>query len=179
MERPSVMPHQDFTALTKEEKRNLPDHRDGFIDVEGHPKLTVRYGQVNFKVPKHGHIHSLSVNANGKTPKTEKNTLALRDSLVKMPEREGIRWFDNGGYQKGTERGYDSINVYHKKERVIAIYKKQENGEYIFSTTCKVTPVEENHLYQSDGNYVTEAVLSNQNGLTVINPITNMNNNDL
>lgn len=179
MERPSAMPHQDFTALTKEEKRNLPDHRDGFIDVEGHPKLTVRYGQVNFKVPKHGHIHSLSVNANGKTPKTEKNTLALRDSLVKMPEREGIRWFDNGGYQKGTERGYASINVYHKKERVIAIYKKQENREYIFSTTCKVTPVEENYLYQSDGNYVTEAVLSNQNGLTVINSITNMNNNDL
>jgi hypothetical protein len=87
--------------------------------------------------------------------------------------------FDNGGYQKGTERGYDSINVYHKKERVIAIYKKQENGGYIFSTSCKVTPVEENHLYQSNGNYVTEAVLSNQNGLTVINPITNMNNNDL
>lgn len=77
MERPSAMPHQDFTALTKEEKRNLPDHRDGFIDVEGHPKLTVRYGQVNFKMPKHGRIHSLSVNANGKTPKTEKNTLTL------------------------------------------------------------------------------------------------------
>jgi hypothetical protein len=126
MERPSAMPHQDFTALTREEKRNLPDHRDGFIDVEGHPKLTMRYGQVNFKLPKHGHIHSLSVNANGKTPKTEENTLALRDSLVKMPEREGIRWFDNGGYQKGTARGYDSINICHKKERVIAIYKKQE-----------------------------------------------------
>ena len=43
-----------------------------------------------------------------------------------MPEREGIRWFDNGGYQKGTERGYDSVNLYDKDKRVIAIYKKQE-----------------------------------------------------
>ena len=43
MERPSAMPHQDFIALTKEQRRNLPDPKDGFIDVEGHPKLTVRY----------------------------------------------------------------------------------------------------------------------------------------
>ena len=60
-ERPSAMPHQYFTALTKEQRRNLPDPRDGFIDVEGHPKLTARYGQVNFKTPKHGKIHSLPV----------------------------------------------------------------------------------------------------------------------
>ena len=157
------MPHQDFTALTMEQRRNLPDARDEFIDVEGHPKLTVRYGQVNFKTPKHGKIHGLPTNENGKTPKTEKNALALRDSLVKMPEREGIIWFDNGGYQKGTERGYDSSNLYDKDKRVIGIYKKQENGEYLFSTTCKVTPVEETNLYKSDGNYVTEAVLNDQN----------------
>ena len=163
MERPSSMPHQDFTALTKEQRRNLPDARDGFIDVEGHPKLTVRYNQVNFKTPKHGKIHGLPTNENGKTPKTEKNALALRDSLVKMPEREDIIWFDNGGYQKGTERGYDSVNLYNKDKRVIAIYKKQENGEYLFSTTCEVTPVEETNLYKSGGNYVTEAVLNDQN----------------
>lgn len=75
-----------------------------------------------------------------------------------MSEREGIRWFDNGGYQKGTERGYDSVNLYDPKDRVIAIYKKQENGEYLFSTTC-----EETHLYKSNGNFVTEAVLNDQN----------------
>ena len=46
MERPSAMPHQEFTALTKEQKRNLPDERDGFITVEGHPP-----GQVEFKTP--------------------------------------------------------------------------------------------------------------------------------
>ena len=175
MERPSAMPHQDFTALTKEERRNLPDARDGFIDVEGHPKLTARYGQVKYKTPDHGDIHGLPTNEKGKTPKTEANALSLRDSLVKMPEREGIQWFDNGGYQKGTKRGYDSVNLYDKDKRVIAIYKKQENGEYLFSTTCEVTGKEEAHLLESGGNYLTEAVLNNQKALT----ITDTNNNDL
>ena len=50
-----------------------------------------------------------------------------------------------------------------KDKRVIAIYKKQENGGYLFSTTCKVTPIEETHLYKSNRNFVTEAVLNNQN----------------
>jgi len=175
LERPSSMPHQDFTALTKEQRRNLPDARDGFIDVEGHPKLTVRYGQVIFKTPDHGDIHGLPTNENGKTPKTEQNALALRDSLVKRPAREGIIWFDNGGYQKGTKRGYDSVNLYDPKARVIGIYKKQENGEYLFSTTCEVTEMEETYLLKSGGNYVTEAVLNNQKALT----ITDTNTNDL
>jgi hypothetical protein len=175
MERPSSMPHQEYTSLTKEQRRNLPDSRDGFIDVEGRPKLTVRYGQVKYKTPDHGDIHGLPTNENGKTPNTEQNALALRDSLVKMPEREGIQWFDNGGYQKGTKRGYDSVNLYDKDKRVIAIYKKQENGEYLFSTTCQVTEIEETHLLQNNGNYLTEAVLNNQNALT----ITGTNTNDL
>ncbi len=175
MEKPSAMPHQDFTALTKEQRRNLPDARDGFIDVEGHPKLTARYGQVKYKTPDHGDNHGLPTNEKGKTPKTEANALSLRDSLVKMPEREGIQWFDNGGYQKGTKRGYDSVNLYDKDKRVIAIYKKQENGEYLFSTTCEVTGKEEAHLLESGGNYLTEAVLNNQKALT----ITDTNNNDL
>ena len=115
MERPSAMPHQDFTALTKEERRNLPDARDGFIDVEGHPKLTARYGQVKYKTPDHGDIHGLPTNEKGKTPKTEANALSLRDSLVKMPNRKEIIWFDNGMYQGGTERGYDSVNIFDKE----------------------------------------------------------------
>ena len=112
MERSSAMPHQDFTALTKEEKRNLPDPRDGFIIEEGRPHLAARYYQVNYKTPDHGDIHGLTVNANGKTPKTEENALALRDSIVNIPNRKGIIWFENGMYQEGTERGYDSVNLY-------------------------------------------------------------------
>jgi len=163
IERPSSMPHQDFAGLTKEQKRNLPDPRDGFIDVEGHPKLIIRYGQASFKTPKHGSIHGLPVDGNGRTPKTEQNTLDLRDSLVEMANTEGNIFFDNGGYQKGTERGYDSVNLYDINERVIAVYRKQENGEYLFSTTCKLTPIEEAHLYKSNGNFVTEVVLKDLN----------------
>jgi hypothetical protein len=96
-----------------------------------------------------------------------------------MTKREGIVWFENGGYQKGTNRGYDSVNLYDPKARVIGIYKKQENGEYLFSTTCKVTEIEEAHLLKSGGNFVTEAVLNNQKALTIINPITNKNKDDL
>jgi hypothetical protein len=63
MEKPSAMPHQEYISLTKFEKiyrnRNLPDHRDGFITVEGHPHFVVRYGQVEFKTPDHGRAHGL------------------------------------------------------------------------------------------------------------------------
>ena len=79
MERPSAMPHQDFTALTKEQRRNLPDPRDGFIDVEGHPKLTVRYGQVEFKTADHGKVPGLPVNEKVKTPKMEAKFLSNKN----------------------------------------------------------------------------------------------------
>ena len=84
MQRPSLMPHQEYTSLTKEQRRNLPDPRDRFIDIEVHPKLIVRYGQVKYKTPKHGPDHGLPINEKGKTPKTESNALALRDSIVNM-----------------------------------------------------------------------------------------------
>lgn len=67
------------------------------------------------------------------------------------------------------------MNLSNKDKRVIAIYEKQENGEYLFSTTCEVTGKEEAHLLESGGNYLTEVVLNNQKALT----ITDTNNNDL
>jgi|JI8StandDraft_2_1071088.scaffolds.fasta_scaffold00912_21 hypothetical protein len=45
MDRPSAMPHQEFTPLTKEERRNLPHSKDRFINLEGHHQLILRYGQ--------------------------------------------------------------------------------------------------------------------------------------
>lgn len=64
-------------------------------------KVAARYGQVNFKTPDHGDIHGLPTNEKGQTPKTEENALALRDSIVNMPNRKNIRWFENGMYQGG------------------------------------------------------------------------------
>ena len=170
MERPSAMPHQEYTSLTKEQRRNLPDPRDGFINEEGHPNLVARYGQVNFKTPDHGKIHGLPTNENGKTPKTEKNALDLRDSIVNMPNREKIVWFENGGYQKGTDRGYDSVNLYDPETQVIAVFRKQGNGNLSrFTTTCELTPREQDHLFNSGGNFMTEANLKQQNELPIQN----------
>jgi len=165
----SSQENSEHANLTKEQIRNLPDKRDGFITEENHPPLVARYGQVEFKTPKHGGIHGLPTNEKGQTPKTEENALALRDSLVNMPNREDIQWFDNGMYQGGTERGYDSVNIYDQKTGVIAVYKKlqSEEPQYArFATTCKLTDLEKKHFLESDGNFVTENVLKNQRGVS-------------
>ena len=75
----SNMLQQEYTSLIKEHKRNLPDPRDGFIDVEGHPKLTVRYGQVEFKTADHGKVPGLPVNEKVKTPKMEAKFLSNKN----------------------------------------------------------------------------------------------------
>jgi len=105
LENPSSMPHQQFTSLTKEQRRNLPHPNDGFISIEGRPKLVVRYNQVKFKTPDHGELCGLPTNQKGKTPKTEANALVLRDFLVNMANSKKLRWYENGMYQGGTQRG--------------------------------------------------------------------------
>jgi len=125
---------------------------------------------VNFKTPDHVKIHGLPTNENGKTPKTEKNALDLRDSIVNMPNREKIVWFENGGYQKGTDQGYDSVNLYDPETQVIAVFRKQGNGNVSrFTTTCELNAREQDHLFNSGGNFMTEANLKQQNELPIQN----------
>jgi hypothetical protein len=162
---------------SKEQKRNLPDARDGFIDVESHPKLTARYGQVNFKTPKHGKIHGLSTNENGKTPKTEENALALRDSLIDMPKKPNVIWYKEGMYQGGTTRGCDCVNLFDLDTNLIAVYQKQPDGTNLFLTTCKLTQMERDHLKATNGNFVTERILKEQIAVST-EIIENKNNNN-
>jgi len=177
MERLSNMPHQDFTALTKEQRRNLSDPRDGFIIDKGHPTLVARYGQVKFKTPDHGPDHGLPTNDKDQTPNTEENALALRDSIVNMPNRKGIIWFDNGMYQGGTERGYNSVNIFDKETNTIAVFRKDENGEYNrFTTTCTLTQMEREYLFNSNGNFVTENNLLNSEVFPILKNLTNNEN---
>jgi agmatine/peptidylarginine deiminase len=64
-----------------------------------------------------------------------------------MPKRENIVWFDDGMYQGGTDRGYDSVNLFDKDTDTIAVFRKDENGEYHrFTTTCTVTEIERKPL---------------------------------
>jgi hypothetical protein len=168
------MPHQDFTSLIKEQRRNLPDPRDGFIIEKGHPHFVARYGQVEFKTRDHGRVHGLPVDEKGQTPKTEANPLALQNSIVNMPKRKNIVWFDNGMYQGGTDCGYDSVNVFDKETNTIAVFKKDENGEYNrFTTTCTLTKTEREYLFNSGGNFVTDNNLNNPEVFPILKNLTN------
>lgn len=67
--RPFTMPHQDFVALSKEERRQLPHTNDMKINHEGYPELEVGFWQSKFKVGDHGAVHDLpyTVKNNGGT----------------------------------------------------------------------------------------------------------------
>jgi hypothetical protein len=179
VQKPSNMPQQNFSGLTPQQKRDLPDARDGFIREKGHPHLGVGYNQVKFKTPDHGSAHRLPVNEKGRTPKTEKNALILRDSILNMPNRKNIIWFDNGMYQGGTIRGYDSVNLYDPDTEVIAVFKKRSNGQYSrFATTCKLTDMERDFFLSSGGNFVTEPNLKDPKVLHIIKNLTNTEKNN-
>ena len=66
------------------------------------------------------------------------------------------------GLIKGCIKGYDSVNIFDRETDTIAVFKKDENGEYSrFTTTCELNDLEERHLFESGGNFVTEEVLNN------------------
>lgn len=179
MEKPASMPQVQYSALTKSEKRQLtdPKGRDGFIQIEGYPRLNIRFNQVEYKTPKHGKDHGLPVDKTGKTPKTEANAIALRDSLVDMPNSQDIIWYTDGQYQGGTQRGCDSVNLFDPDRNLIAVYQKQPDGSYLFLTTCKLVPAEVKHLYDSNGNFLTEKMINQQSAVSRnIHDFTNTKN---
>ena len=76
--------------------------------------------------------------------------------------------------RSGTKRGYDSVNLYNKDKRVIAIYKKQENWEYNrFTTTCTLSKTEREYLFNSGGNFVTDNNLNNPEVFPILKNLTN------
>lgn len=74
--------------------------RDNHINIYVYPRLGLRFNQVEFKTPKHGKNYGLPINNNGKTPKTDVTSIALRNSLLNMPNRKSIIWYNNGKYQR-------------------------------------------------------------------------------
>ena len=179
MEKPASMPQKQYSTLTKSEKRKLsdPKGRDGVIQIEGYSRLNIKFNQVEYKTPKHGKDHGLPVNKNGKTPKTEANAIALRDSLIDMASRENTIWYTDGQYQGGTPRGCDAINLFDPETNVIAVDQKQSDGNSLFLTTCRLTPLEVKHLKNTDGNFLTEKMIKQQSAVsTNIQDNTNTKN---
>ena len=165
MKKPASMSQQEYSGMPKSEKRKLPDPLGRYrsINVDGYPELNLRFNQVEFKTPKHGKDHGLPLGTNDKTPKTEANAIALRDSLVDMANRENIVWYTNGQYQGGTDRGCDCVNLFDPDTNVIAVYEKHPDGSNLFLTTCTLTERESGHLKSTNGNFVTEKTLDEQN----------------
>lgn len=91
--------------------------------------------------------------------KTEANAIALRDSLIDMPNRKNIIWYTNEGYQGETVHGCDCVNLFDTDTGIIVIYQKQPDGSNLFLTTCKLTQMERNYLKATNSNFVTERVL--------------------
>lgn len=148
--RPSKMPHQEFVALSKEERRQVSHHYDKIIAVEGRPKLRVGFWQSRFKVSDHGAVHGLPYNVrkNGgtHTEKTDENTLEMMQSIENMPNRANVIWFDQDDvtYQGGTDREFPAVYILDKDTGVIAVFNKQTGN---FVTTCQLSKNEVNELY--------------------------------
>ena len=178
MKKPDSMSQHEYSAMTKFQRRQLPNPRDGFINVDGCPRLEIRFNQVKFKTPKHGKIHGLPFDSKTRrTPKTEENAIALRNSLINMSNKQNIIWYTDGKYQGGTERGCDSVNLFDPDTNIIAVYEKQSDGTCLFLTTCRLRRVEAKHLKDSNGNFLTEKVINQQNAVSIdINDSTNTKN---
>ena len=94
-----------------------------------------------------------------------------------MPNRENIVWYTDGQYQGGTARGCDCVNLFDPDTNVIAVYEKQPDGSYLFLTTCTLTERESGHLESTNGNFLTEKMITQQNAVsTNIHDSTNIKN---
>jgi hypothetical protein len=158
-----------------QQKRNLPDPRDGFIHKDGHPDLVVRFGQVKFKTPQYGKVFGLPTKKNGKSAKTNKNALALRDNILTLANRDDTIYYDNGTYKNGVGPSYSSVNLYSPELNNIAIFKKGPDRKvFVFTTVFQPTDLERTFFEKSNGNFVTEANLENPKIIIKYNKIKHL-----
>ena len=179
IEKSSPMPQQNYSNLMTSERRKLADPlgQYGSINIDGFPRFDLKFNQIEFKTPKHGRDHGLSTDDNWKMRKTEINTLALRDSLIDMPNKPKVICYKEGVYQGGTPRGCKSVNVFDPDTNLIAVYQKYSNLTNLFLTTCKFTQMELDHLKANNSNFVTERILNKQSVVSA-KIIEHTNNNN-
>lgn len=93
-----------------------------------------------------------------------------------MLNRTNIEPYMNGQYQGGTHDGCDIVNLFDTNLNVIAVFQKQEDGSYLFLTTCTLTPKEVDHLTRTNGNFLTEKMIDKYNALEILDAVdTNIN----
>ena len=120
---------------------------------EGRPELEVGFWQSKDKVGDHGAIHDLPYtlknNGETKTEKTDDNALKMMRSIVDMPNRDNVKWIEDGTYQGGTDREFEAIYIYDLDKKVIAVFKKS-TGKFV--TTCQLDRDEHDELLAT-GNF--------------------------
>ena len=120
------------------------------IIYEGRLKLEIGFWQSKFKVGNHGAIHDLfyTIKANGgtKTEKSDYNTLKMMRSIVDMPNRDNVLWFEDGTYQGGTNREFEAIHIYDLDKKIIAVFEKS-TGKFV--TTCQLDVAEHEELLET------------------------------
>jgi hypothetical protein len=177
MKRPSSIPHSEYIKMKPQERRSLPHVDDGYYRKKGLTDLRVGFNQVEYKMPKHGKDHGLQPDNGNKISKSRTNVLFVRDDLLSMPDQEGVKRYEDGMFQGGTELGFETVNIFDSKRGLIAIYKKNEDGkpaEYVSS--FKITPMERDHLISSSGNFVTQSNLKNPKVIPILKNLTNTEN---
>lgn len=161
--------------MSKSDKRRLVDSRDYQIVNQGYPTLTLRFHQIKHKLPRHGPSHGLPVNDNGRSPKSDQNAIIMRDDIVRQMDSVKLEdWYLNGQYQGETPRGCETINVYNPEDGSIVVFRKFPDGSCEYLTDCVMTPNEQAHFEATNGNFVTESVLENQQAVsnpTITNPL--------
>lgn len=70
----------------------------------------------------------------------------MMGSIVDMPNRNNVEWFEDGTYQGGTDRGFEAIHIYDLDKKVIAVFKKS-TGKFV--TTCQLDRDEHTELLKT------------------------------
>lgn len=168
MEKPASMSQDEYSNLTKAQRRQLvdPKGRDRSVEIDNYPRLEYRFNQVYYKMPKHGGLYGLPLNEKGKVAKTEANAIHMRDSMIESAKKSDTIWYLDGQYQGLTPLGCDSINLYDPEANTITVFLKQPDGSGFFLTTCEPTEKELDYFKKSNGNFLTEKMIDQQKAVS-------------
>jgi hypothetical protein len=125
-------------SLKTWESHNQSNPKDRFIRVPGHKEVILRYGQSKYKTSDHGALaglpYKIKNNGGTKTLVTDKNVEVLMDLAEAVLRDSDSKWFEDGTYQKGTDREQDSVNVLNEKFNRVVILDRETRQ---FITVCE------------------------------------------
>jgi len=142
--------------MTRSEKRFTLDRRDANISTDRcEHDFILNYWQLKEKFSKHYGLFDI-------VPQSETvcegDVLIFRDHSL-AHQKTADEWYVDAQFQAGTERNWTTINVYDSNTGILAVYIKKEGGPCPFLTVCKLTKTEKAWLRWTNGNFLTDTVL--------------------